>query len=379
MNDTTKEIKTSKVDIETFDIKIEKITEKFKLTDQNITKINDEFYFRDVFFDKYLPLSLISLISDFFHNSLENSQKSKLVEYERQALAKLNKDMVENIELNRETQVGKIMENLRKVEERNMECMKQILMNTKPVKPKRISKNKEDSIIEPNSLKIVTNQTLGDDLDYVENFKFEKLNSKVELELEKIKKEAQKNFEKLAGNIKISKEENGALVKQVLSEIVDINTQRTKEKTELSKDFETIKTSIKDSKTSLKSHDEVLDKITKMIVCLVENAQIQQALEAQDEEDRHAIANNLEKDLQNELIMSKTIDNYSSAVPSAKFSLKKNCLSCGSATSMLSGLRTSVLYQPTPLFYREKVYQRPELIAIKGKLIKTFWDSLQLA
>ena len=53
MNDTTKEIKTSKVDIETFDIKIEKITEKFKLTDQNITKINDEFYFRDVFFDKY--------------------------------------------------------------------------------------------------------------------------------------------------------------------------------------------------------------------------------------------------------------------------------------------------------------------------------------
>ena len=52
MNDTSKEIKTSKVDIETFDIKIEKITEKFKLTDQNITKINDEFYFRDVFFDK---------------------------------------------------------------------------------------------------------------------------------------------------------------------------------------------------------------------------------------------------------------------------------------------------------------------------------------
>jgi hypothetical protein len=153
---------------------------------------------------------------------------------------------------------------------------------------------------------------------------------------------------------------------------------RKKNKAEVQKELEKIKKSLQDNTIMLNNHENLLEKVSKMLVCVIETVQIQQALDAQDEEDRHNMAQTIDRDLQNEFILSGAPENYNSTVPSAVFSVKKNCLSCGTATSMLSGIRTSVIYHPTPLFYRAKMYQRPELIAIKGRLIKTCWESYEI-
>ena len=63
------------------------------------------------------------------------------------------------------------------------------------------------------------------------------------------------------------------------------------ENSALFKSFEIMKSEFKFSVHSL-------DNLGQMVVCLVENAQIQQALEAQDEEDRHNMAYTFEKELQ---------------------------------------------------------------------------------
>src|SRR5574343_1221284 len=66
---------------------------------------------------------------------------------------------------------------------------------------------------------------------------------------------------------------------------------------------------------------------------------------------------------------------YTSTIPSANFAFQKKCVSCGTANSILSGFRTSLLYKPTPLFYRNKKFERPELIGLKGRILKACWDS----
>ena len=90
----------------------------------------------------------------------------------------------------------------------------------------------------------------------------------------------------------------------------------------------------------------------------------------------YGVLDNFEKELQSEMVNpSKTSSVYKSTIPSGNFAFSKKCISCGAASSILSGFRTSLLYRPTPLFYRNKKFERPDLINLKGRIIKNCWES----
>ena len=374
----TKEMSMSKLSIDEFTKEIDRIEGKLKAIHENLIFHKEEFLSRDLFIDKYFPLKIACMVSDYLHYSLDIKTKAKVAHFEQLLFEELNKETLSTTNESRESQVKKILEELRHVEDRKSEFTKQMPLKGRQMTIKNTSESKEEntSQITLNTQKQLILKALV--TEKVDENAEEKLFIKLDSEIIKIKIDMQAKVESINQNIKNISDQHNVVIKQLLSELTDLRNDKLKEKNDYSKEINRIKASIQVNKILTDSHEEQIPKLIRMIVCLVENAQIQQALEAQDEEDRHAIAQNFDKDLQNELIKSASPDHYSTSVPSAVFSVKKNCLSCGSTTSMLSGIRTSVVYRPTPLFYREKLYQRPELISIKGKLIKTSWDTSNL-
>jgi hypothetical protein len=369
--------KENKLDIDAFHMKMEDIDKRFKSMQDTLMRYNNEFLDRDVILEKYYPLKIAAMISDFLHYSLDVERLVKLAEYENYLFPELNKETLSHSTSSREILVQKILNHVRIVEERKTKALR--LSPKKEVKHKKsiIIENLEQievtsSPVSASPPKNVISNYINDELEYSI---IEKLAVKIDIEVQRIKSEMETKVDIVAQNIKSSGDQNGLLMKQVLSELADVFNARKKEKDLIRKELEIIKNSIKAQGESFSVHDETIGKLSKMVVCIVEAIQIQQALDAQDEEDRHKLAQNIDKDLQNELIATSSPEQYHSAVPSAMFSVKKNCLACGNATSILSGIRTSVVYRPTPLFYRATMYQRPELIGIKGRLIKSCWEA----
>lgn len=376
-----KDTKVSKLNIDEFHHEVEKIDDKFKRLQETITRVNDEFFHRDTYIDKYFPMKVATMISDYLHYSLDIKHLKRLVEYENYFLMELNKEALNYNPNTREIQVQRILDSMKHVEDRKAKLMRGVPKKEKKPKANIVIENLTQMDIDGTTVVAPPKDLFANafSTETIEDNVIEKLAFKIDLEIKRIKQEMQTKVETASQVFKSTSDQNMLMVKQVLCEISDLNNEKRKEKAEIMKEIVKIKGNLNEHKILWTGHDDLIAKITKMLVCVVEASQIQQALDAQDEEDRHNMTQNIDKDLQNELIMANdTPENYSSSLPSAVFSLKKNCLSCGHATSMLSGIRTSVVYHPTPLFYREKIYQRPELISIKGRLIKTCWDASQL-
>jgi hypothetical protein len=171
---------------------------------------------------------------------------------------------------------------------------------------------------------------------------------------------------------------NNSLLNQVLQDFEENSKTYKRELSQISKDSSITKSTIEEHKKTIKNLENAVVHLTKMVVCLVENAQIEQALEAQDEEDRHAMVQTYEKELQSELVLAKpkgSPEPYSSGLPSG-LGLQKKCLGCGNNSSMLSGYKTTVMYKPTPLMYRNKKFERPVLISFRGKMVKECWEEV---
>ena len=82
--------------------------------------------------------------------------------------------------------------------------------------------------------------------------------------------------------------------------------------------------------------------------------------------------------MQNDLTLYKPKGECSN-LTSANFSFQKKCLSCGTANSMFSGFRTSIVYHPSPLLYRSKKFERHELLSMKGQMLRKCWESVGTA
>lgn len=373
-----KELKANNISAEVFAIESEENSKKFKEIQQKLMGISDEFYNRDLFASTYIPLRTACMISDYLHYSLDPKSAGYIAEYDDLLISNLQKAALSSFQVPIEDQIQKILSEVARVEDRKSKAFKSFSKKQPksikiPDKP-HLSQEVHNLTLNPNKTQVQRTLTI----ESIHEEITEKTLPVLLSEIGKIKKELEGKIQEISNGLKNANEQNNIVAKQIMLEIIDSNNERHKEKAEVQRDLSKIKARVEDHKTMAFSQDETIQKITKMIVCLVENAQIQQALEAQDEEDRHLLAQNIDKDLQNELVMTKPQDQYMSSVASANFSFKKNCLSCGNTSSMLSGFRTSVVYHPTPLFYRERVYKRPELIAIKGRLIKTCWDSSQI-
>lgn len=364
--------KANKLDIDDFSDFKEQLNEKFKKVMDDLTNVRDEFFHRDIFLEKFYPMKIVTMISDYFYHAFEADQLSKLADYESFILMEMNTEILNNISNTRDAQVQKILSDIRHVEERKTK-----LMRSSPRRTTKINRsikldietvNKDISVPVSKPVdavnSVVVNEAFEDGL-------IEKLLIKLDSEVVRIRADLNKRIDQLVQNIKNSEDNSSLMIKELLFKLTEFESEYLKDKIELQKELKNSAVKLSDNKLTVAKNVELLGKHAKIISFLIESFQIQQVLESQDEEDRHSLAQNLDKDLQNELIMSQNApENYNSSLPSANFLLKKNCLACGQTTSMLAGMRTSVVYHPSPLVYREKTFMRPELLKIKGRLIQ---------
>jgi CRISPR/Cas system CMR-associated protein Cmr5 small subunit len=368
----------TKLDIDDFQTHVESIENQFKGIKEQSTLAKSELFHRDIFIEKYLPLQMASMVSDFLHHCLGLEQLTTLAEFESYIYPAMNKETLNYTVLAREELVQHILDKVKLAEDRKSKLLK--VSTKEPKKKITFEVEKVDNIgisymplAEPPKDMLTRMMT-----DKIEDNIIEKLAVKIDSEIKRVKKEVQTKFESFSQKLRSICDQNAVFIKQVASELTDLIDVRKRDKNDAQNEILKQKLLLDDHITTLKKQEEILDKLSKIVICIVETVQIQQTLDAQDEDDRHGVALKLDRDLQNELIANSNPEMYTSALTSSAFTVKKNCLSCGTATSILTGLRTSVVYKPTALFYRAKMYQRPELIAVKGRLIKSCWDAYAL-
>jgi hypothetical protein len=187
-----------------------------------------------------------------------------------------------------------------------------------------------------------------------------------------LKQEANKNY------FKAIIDQNNTLLNQVLQEYEENSKSFKRDIGQMFKEMNSLKNLAEEQKKAVKANEVSLAFLTKMVVCLVENAQIEQALEAQDEEDRQSMVNSYDKETQNDLAMNRpraTPDPYGSGLPST-LAVQKKCLGCGGNSTLLSGIKTTLMYKPTPLMYRNRKFERSLLINFRGKMVKDCWENI---
>ena len=369
-----KEVRGFKLDSNLFESRNELVDKKFLELNHELQRQRDNLLNRDSYIDKFIPLQTATMISDYIHFFSDLKTKKKIAEYENLKLKELNYLALDVKEVDsREDKMAQILNEMKHIEERKVE-----LLTNEPASPGKLSKRmtKLGEITFPPNFEDAPRGPPGLSRDEVEEIVYRIISARLESDFLKFRLEMQKNIENIYKSITNLSNETQSMDHQILLEIQDYGkrlekTQKTlmDENSELVKVYDVLKSELK-----FVSHS--LSNIGQMVVCLVENAQIEQALEAQDEEDRHNMAYNFEKELQSELVMQQPKEMfYTSTIPSANFAFQKKCVSCGTANSILSGFRTSLLYKPTPLFYRNKKFDRPELIGLKGRILKACWDS----
>lgn len=369
-----KEVRGFKLDSSIFETRIEVVDKKFIEINHELQRQRDNLLNRDSFIDKFIPLQTATMISDYLHFFTDLKTKKKIAEYENIKLKELNYLALGVKEVDsREEKMSSILDEMKHIEERKVE-----LLTNEPNTGGKLSKRttKVGDINFPPNFEESPKGPPGLSKDEVEEIVYRIISARLESDFLKFRLEMQNKVEKIYKSITNLSNESQSMDHQILLEIQDLGkrlekTQKTlmDENGELAKVYEILKSELKFASHSLNS-------LGQMVVCLVENAQIEQALEAQDEEDRHNMAYNFEKELQSELVMQPPKEPYyTSTIPSANFAFQKKCVSCGTANSILSGFRTSLLYKPTPLFYRSKKFDRPELIGLKGRILKACWDS----
>ena len=369
-----KEVRGYKLDSSVFESRSEVVDKKFLEINHELQRQRDNLLNRDSFIDKFIPLQTATMISDYLHFFTDLKTKKKIAEYENIKLKELNYLALDVKEVDsREDKMSWILNEMRHIEERKVE-----LLTNDPAPTGKLSKRvtKVGDINFPPNFEDSPKGPPGLSKDEVEEIVYRILSVRLESDFLKFRLDMQSNIEKIYRSITNLSNESQSMDHQILLEIQDLGkrlekTQKTlmDENSELVKVYDILK-------SELKFASHALNSLGQMVVCLVENAQIEQALESQDEEDRHNMAYNFEKELQSELVMQQPKEPfYTSTIPSANFAFQKKCVSCGNANSILSGFRTSLLYKPTPLFYRSKKFDRPELIGLKGRILKACWDS----
>ena len=372
-----KEIRGFKLDTGLFDTRNEAVDKKFNELCYEIQKNKDQLLNRDSFIDKFIPLQIATAISDYLHYFADLKTRKKIAEFENLKLKELNALVLENHEVDtRDERMSKIISDMKHVEERKVELMTNDI--TAPIKRQQTKPIRPGEIVFPPTFEEKPQGPPGLSKEEVEDIVQKMLSVRLESDFLKFRLDVQSSIADVNKALSAQNSQFSTMDNHILAELNEFAVKQEKnqenmiaENTSLLKAFEVLKSEFKFSVHSLKN-------LGQMVVTLVEHAQIQQALEAQDEEDRHNMAYSFEKELQSEIVVStpKNKSNvYKSTVPSANFSFQKKCISCGNASSILSGFRTSLLYRPTPLFYRNKKFERPELIALKGRLVKNCWES----
>ena len=172
---------------------------------------------------------------------------------------------------------------MKHVEERKVKLLTEHKENDPEPKPIKVAKVKKPEK-SPEIHKIYTNT--GPDLTQVEQLISEKISSIHSSLFKSIHDELNSKQESSKNYFRAIIDQNNNLLNQVLQDsertLKDLKSQLN----QLSKDSSKDRVSLEELKKSFKPLEISQNFLTKLVVCLVENAQIEQALQAQDEEDR---------------------------------------------------------------------------------------------
>lgn len=371
-----KEIKGLKLNIDTFEAEMDKVHGRFMNLSEQITLFRDELEKRDLYLDKYIPLQTAILISDYLHNIFDNTTKKKIADYENLVLKELNMNVLDSRAADpRSTKADRILHDMQHVEERKVEFQTKEIMN--PAKGRltiaREKLQKKPSLLIPDDSELPP-ENLGLSKPEVEKIVQSALTVQLDAEIGRLKSELNEKIGGFRTYLKTFNSEASSMHTQFMNELETVNNTIKLMKSDFELDFLDSKKYSEEIKKEVTSYVSALANLTQLSTCLYEYTQIEQLMQKQDEEDRHSMALTMEKDMQNELAAFNPKGNGN--LTSANFSFQKKCLSCGTANSMFSGFRTSIVYHPSPLLYRNKKFERHELLSMKGQMLKKCWENV---
>ena len=165
-------------------------------------------------------------------------------------------------------------------------------------------------------------------------------------------------------------------VENVQKDLEDVLVKRNRDKANINLKHNTIDARIDKIFANMKEFQEISDNLSHVANYLVENAQINYAMELQDEIDREKLALMGYKEESDRL--SKEVKKARSPVEENSnpyVTLDKQCLTCsGQSSVVLKAFKIACLtYKPSPVNYPfklDKTYSRLELINLKGKMLK---------
>ena len=346
-------LKTNKLEFETFEVERVKTEAKLKEFSECVQEFRSGFSMRDSFLDKFVPLQVVTFISDAIHSSLDPFGRKRFAEYENAMLKKLHQNTLDvNFINSREASIETILQNIKHVEQRKAELLIEKVKDASPV-PRAVESN------------LVSSKSVTIQEKYPEAYMskeeitqlFEKYSEQnLDPMITKAKSEIYEKFDSLKKSITTS--ENGCMLytQQVLSEVEDLKAKECKDIVELQANYSGLKEEAGIFDQQVKEILQVIGRISQMIVCLVENAQIDLALSAQEEEYRDVLENSVGK--------SRAVD-----------ALQKKCMSFVSGHGLMPPKQIQS-GKVSPLLYRSKKFNRAELVEMKGKMMKMCWDSV---
>ena len=378
-----KEIRGLKLNIEVFEAEKVKIQGRFMQLSEEIAKFRDELVDRDIYVDKYIPLQTAIMISNYLYNVIDSVSRKKIADFETTYLRDLNTDVLNSREAEtRQARADKILNDMKMVEERKVEFQtKEILSpvrgpNIKDIREK-INIKKTHSFLNPDDSEVPEVIQSGLTKPEVEKIVQNALNIAIDAEIGRLKTELKEKLSNFKKFLKSFTSETSSMHTQFMNEIEDMTGRIKLNKSDMEIEIADIRKDFNDVKVIFENQSGTINNIQQLVVCIFEYCQIEQALQKQDEDDRHNMAVNMEKEMQSELASySPKMNDATAALPSANFSFQKKCLSCSTTSALFSGFRTSIIYQPSPLFYRTKKFERQELLVMKGHMLKKCWDSV---
>jgi len=372
-------IKQTKVEMEVHDADMNSLRVVLEAHKKYHAVVADQFEMRDNFLDRFYPYRFLTMLSDILHAVWDKSMRRKLAELENGYLKELNLDALATGAKvdSRETAVQKILDEVKRVEQRKMGLLAE-------KKHKRNATNSSAAVeSQPSSDTPQYSRLASTDMSPAkpraalpvpareeDDGELEGLLlAKFQAEAMRLTQETHRQYERMKSDLGSNQEELRVYIQQVLGEVEVVDRKRQQLKEEIIVDLGDMAQRLSESESKGQETTVAMTNLADIVACLVEDVQIAQEMEAQEEDDRHTQAVNIDPPSDN----PRPAGNKSMS-PSGVLAMQKKCLSCHGTTSLaLAGVKTAVMYQSTPLKYRDKQYTRAELIAVRRRMVRGMW------
>lgn len=373
-------LKQTKVDSEAHEADMSSLRTMLDAHKKYHAVVADQFEVRDNFLDRFYPYRFLTMLSDILHSVWDKTTRRKLAELEHGYLKDLNLDaLATGVKVDsREVAVQKILEEVKRVEQRKMGLLAE-------KKHKRNATNSSAAVeSQPSSDSPQYSRLASTDMgqakprpapiparDEDEAELEGMLLSKFQAESHRLSQETSRQYERMKSDLTSNQEELRVYIQQVLSEVEVADRKRQLLKEELIVDLSDISQRLGEIEGKQQETGAAVTNLADIVACLVEDVQIAQEMDAQEEEDRHISAVSAVTPEP----VNPTVHNTGKSVsPLGVLAMQKKCLSCqGTTNTALAGVKTAVVYQSTPLKYRDKQYTRGELIAVRRRMVRGMW------